>query len=288
MKIALGTVQWGMNYGISNQSGQVPLPECEHILQQAKRYGIDTLDTAIAYGNSESCIGRLNRYTDDFKIITKIPSLKNNLSFDIRTMFEHSLKRLKRNKIYALMTHDANDLLSSEANQLINQLLDLKNTKQVEKIGVSVYSPQQLLKICEIFLPDIVQIPFNIFDQRFLQSGLLTQLTKNNIEIHARSLFLQGLLLMDQQKMPDFFSPLTKNFSLLAQVTNSNSCSKLDVCLAFAKRFTAIKRVVLGVCNRQQLLEILYSYQYPKLDGIDFAEFACNNEKLINPALWNV
>ena len=191
MKLSIGTVQIGLDYGISNQVGKVAFNEVQKILTFAKKHNITYLDTAMAYGLSEEVIGlyRKKNNDKDFKIITKIPDTKHS-TISINDMLEHALIRLSCDHVYALLLHTAENINKST----YAQLLSLKEQGKIKKLGVSVYSPEQAFLIAKNFNIDLIQLPLNIFDQRFIESGCLQFLKDKGIEIHTRSLFIQGLL----------------------------------------------------------------------------------------------
>lgn len=260
-KIALGTVQFGMNYGISNTNGQVSLEEIEKILNFCKQNAIDTLDTAQGYGDSEKVLGEFD--LSSFKVITKLIG-------DAR--LEDSLEHLQLESVYGLMFHRENEC-NDESWKLFESY---KNQGMVKKIGVSVYTPAALEKLIEQYPIEIVQFPMNILDQSFVP--LLPKLKAKGIEIHTRSTFLQGLLLMDS--IPDYFEPI-KN------IINSIPKPRLQHTLNFGKKQGSVDKMVLGVTRLQDLQEIVDAYS-ENIPEFDYSKFAISDEKYINPSLWQV
>lgn len=260
-KIALGTVQFGMNYGISNTTGQVTSGEIEKILDYCKKNGIDTLDTAQGYGESEKVLSQFD--LSSFKIITKLIG-------DAR--LETSLENLKLQKVYALMFHRENEC-NDESWKLFESY---KTQGLVKKIGVSVYTPSTLEKLIEKYPIEIVQFPMNILDQSFVP--LLPKLKAKNIEIHTRSTFLQGLLLMDQ--IPEYFNPVKEKIVSIPK-------PRLEHTLNFGKQQKDVDKMVLGVTRLQDLQEIVeaYSKDMPKTD---YSQYVITDEKYINPSMWQV
>lgn len=290
MKLALGTVQFGLDYGISNADGKVSPTEIDAILQWAQAHHIDTLDCAATYGSSEQVLGE-TKLSQNFSIISKTPSLEN-VSISIAKQLSQSLSKLKRDNIDGLLLHNCDDLISTQkAQETYQQLKRLKTQGLVNKIGVSVYTTEQLIQIINNFDIDLVQLPINCFDQRFLKPGLLEELVQKNIEVHCRSAFLQGLLLMDNKSVPDYFADYQKyfqNFEALAQQLN---CSKLTLALSIVAQNPLIERIVIGCCNKKQLEEIIQSYQMAQhldLSTINFQSLACSEPALINPSLWSL
>ena len=200
MNYALGTVQFGMKYGISNEEDETSVEEINSILNICKKFEIDTIDTAIDYGNSEIKLGMAG--VKDFKVVTKIPSIDpkvDDVSYLIKNSIMDSLEKLKLNSIYGLLLHKSSDLKSIKNREIINSLNNLKQEGIVKKIGCSIYSPDELDFIVNSLDVDIIQAPLNLFDRRLIDSGWLSKLKSYGVEIHTRSIFLQGLLLMPRR-----------------------------------------------------------------------------------------
>lgn len=290
-RLGLGTAQFGMDYGISNRRGQNSLEEVKQILDEAKTLGIDMLDTSPNYGNSEEVLGKCLTNDDYFNIVTKTPIFDEKIitqkSGNLLTeYFERSLAQLGHGKFYGLLVHHAENLLTSGGEYLIKVLNNLKSTGVVDKIGVSVYNSNQIDAILEIFEPDIIQLPINLFDQRLVNSGHIAKLKKLGVEIHARSIFLQGLLLMEGEKLPDFFESIEKNINEYFMYLQENSVSPQAAALNFVKNIEEIDYIILGVNSIDHLRKNVAAYQEDV--NIDFEKFAVSDEKIINPALWKV
>lgn len=258
--IALGTVQFGMNYGVSNKTGQVSVSEVEKILDFCRNNGINILDTAQGYGESEKVLSRFDLRS--FKIVTKLIG---------EARLEDSLENLKAEHIYALMFHREN-----ECNDKTWKIYEgYKDQGLVSKIGVSVYTPEILKKILERYPIEIVQLPMNILDQRFVP--YLSELKEKGIEIHVRSSFLQGLLLMDS--VPEYFNPIKDILSAIPY-------PRLEHSLNFVRK-QKIDNIVVGVTRLKDLVEIKEAYS-SDLSGYNYEEFALNDEKYVNPANWRL
>lgn len=260
MKLALGTVQFGLDYGISNTEGMTSFDEILKLLDLAKKNGINTLDTAKEYGSSEEILGNC---ANGFEIVTKI---QNPIDF------EQSLKKLKRDKLYGLLFHNADVLFKNP--EYLKEFEKLKKENKVEKIGVSVYYSEQIDIILENYNIDLIQLPINILDQRLLQSSHLKKLKDKNIEIHVRSIFLQGLLLM--KNPPDYFKPIKP----ILDKINQNK----ELILGFVKNIDEIDKIVIGVNDSRQLQENIEAYN--KDVDIDFSKFSINDTKFIDPSNW--
>lgn len=281
MKLALGTVQFGIDYGISNSNGKVSLQAVGEILDYTKSQGIYTLDTASLYGCSEEALGQFD--LEDFDVITKTAKIDAGLdrheNFEsFKEAFYSSQKKLGYVQLHGLMLHEANDLLSNQGPALWDLLEDFKQKEYVRKIGVSVYTPQQLEEIINIFDIDIVQLPLNILDQRFL--SMLPELKKRNIEIHTRSTFLQGLLLMPTCQLNPYFESIK---SLLQKLPEN----KLEIALGFVKNIDEVDKIVVGVTAKNELQEICSQYN-KNVEKIDFSQFSIQDERFILPQNWRL
>ena len=284
-RIALGTAQFGMPYGIANKEGKIELNEAKRILDVCKLKQIDTLDTAMAYGDSEKSLGFLG--VDKYKVVTKLPLVPINCSdIDkwIREQVTHSFSQLNVNRIYALLLHHPQSLLEKNGPEIYLTLKKLQEENLINKIGVSIYSPSDLSTILNSYSIDIIQAPFNLIDQRLLKSGWLAKLRSLGIEIHIRSIFLQGLLLLEENKLPKYFSkwnPLWKNW--FAWLRDSN-LSPIDACASFALSFPEIDRLIIGVDNSSQLRQIFNCVSNETIK--QWPNIQSNDEALINPSNW--
>jgi aryl-alcohol dehydrogenase-like predicted oxidoreductase len=286
IRLALGTVQFGLPYGIANQLGQVSRAEAKAMLQIASARGVDTLDTAIAYGESEACLGEVG--VDDFKVVTKLPSIPKgclDLSEWVKQQVESSLSRLGVSNVYGLLLHCSGDLLGPNGRSLYQALESLKDKGLVKKIGISIYSPDELELLTTNFHFDLVQAPFNLLDRRLLSSGWMQKLKDGGVEIHTRSAFLQGLLLINRSDIPPKFLPWNGILKMWHDWLEDNNVSALQASLAFPLSLTQIDRVVVGADSTSQLAQILSAAN--KLLQADLPDIYCDDENLINPANWN-
>ncbi|MCE9943456.1 aldo/keto reductase [Aeromonas rivipollensis] len=278
MRLALGTVQFGLAYGISNSAGEVPDDELDTILALARQLGVDTLDTAQAYGNAESRLG--SRPTADFRLVNKLaPGIRPP---EVNACVQSSLQRLGRTRLDGLLLHRSQD--ASPA--LFEALATLQQEGKVGKTGVSVYSPEELALWLEQGYPlELVQLPANLLDQRFLRSGWLDRLQDLGCEIHVRSLFLQGLLLMQPDLRPDHFHPFSEQLARLDGWQPHSS--PLHKALSLIPALPQVSRFVVGVCHAHELAAIAsaYAHLHP-CHGNELAALACDEPALINPALW--
>jgi len=292
MKIGLGSAQFGLDYGISNRQGMTPEAEVNSILTLAWKKGITLLDTATAYGTSEDAIGRSLPVATAFSLVTKTPLFRKERidpedAAQLEKTFRQSLARLRQPALYGLLIHHAPDLLAPGGSHLWEALEGLKEAGLVSKIGVSVYSPREIEEIAGKYRPDLVQLPLNILDQRMILGGHLEHLKKMGVEIHSRSVFLQGLLLMPPQDWPSHFDSVRPQLAQYHDDLKRREISPLASALAFVCRRPEIDRVIVGVNNRAHLEEILReAATMETLDAQDCSGCSVCDESIINPSLW--
>lgn len=285
-RLALGTAQFGLSYGIANQDGQVTRSAAKAMLQLAAANDVDMLDTAIAYGESETCLGDVG--TKGFKLVTKLSAVPDGCA-DVRNWVQGqiaaSLTRLGVNALYGLMLHRPHQLLGTEGKALYQILQDLKETGLVQKVGVSVYAPSELEALIPQYRFDLVQAPFNLVDRRLHTTGWLQRLKDEGVEIHARSAFLQGLLLMSRADIPAKFAPWVGLWDKWHNWLACNSVTAVQACLAYPLSFPETDRVVVGADNVSQLEQIINAAT--SVAPVDLPDLHCDAEDLINPARWN-
>lgn len=284
-RLALGTVQFGMNYGIANTKGQVNFEEISEILNFCQDINIKTLDTAVGYGDSEKYLGNVG--VKNFEIITKIPALPkgcNDIDKWINDTVNGSMSRLNVSYLDVVLFHVPNQLLDENGSLLYTGLTKLKNSGKISKIGISVYEPGDLDKILKLYKFDIVQLPYNILDRRFEKTNWLKKLKNLGIEIHVRSIFLQGLLLMKSEDRPKYFSKWNKLLKSYDYWLSVNKISPIKACLNHALAISEIDKIVFGVDSLLNLKEIVST-----IDGnFQVAPgYLCTDDvKIINPSLW--
>ena len=279
MRLALGTVQFGLAYGVSNQEGKVSDSELSAILTLARQLGIDTLDTAQAYGDAELRLG--TQQTIDFTLVNKLaPGVKAS---EVKPLIEHSLQQLRRSRLDGLLLHRSQDA----SLELFSALREQQQEGTVGKLGVSVYSPEELaLWLAQGYPLQLVQLPANLLDQRFLRSGWLDRLQDLGCEIHVRSLFLQGLLLMAPELRPKQFQTFSQ---VLARLDSWRPhMAQLVKALSLITALPQVSRFVVGVCHAHELAAIAAAYRHlPPLCDSELASLACAEPQLINPGLWS-
>ena len=282
-RLALGTVQFGLDYGVANDGGRVTLEETARILELAHDAGIDTLDTAIGYGDSEARLGEIG--VADWRIVSKLPELPDVVE-DVAGWAESSvtgsLERLGADRLHGLLLHRPAELLGAYGPALSAALLDVRQQGLVDRVGVSVYGPDELDAVWDDRF-DLVQAPTNVFDRRLATSGWLGRLGEQDVEIHTRSAFLQGLLLMED--WPTYFERFTGWHEGWTAYCAAEDATLLEASLGFVLAQAGIDRVVVGVDTAEQLEEILAVGDRQIEPAPD--TLASDDLDLIDPSRWD-
>ena len=290
-KIAIGTVQFGQTYGISNTHGQPNEKSARKILDQASKNKVTVLDTAPVYGKAEETLGRIIKPTDNFKIITKTHSITNrNLthspSTHIKKHFKDSLLRLRTNSIYGLLVHLSEDFLGPNGDDVWKTLTRLKLEGKTKYIGASCYSPIDARNICERYPIESIQFPLNVLDQSFITSGTIDYLTNKGVKMFTRSTFLQGLLLMNPERLPNGFSSAKSPLRLFHNASKKLNLTPLELSLKFVASIPNIKNIIVGVTQPSEMSEIFNALDTKLTEDFDFSTLAVRNESITNPSFW--
>lgn len=286
MKLALGTVQFGLPYGLAGNGSAVEFEECVAIIREARVSGVDTIDTAIAYGKSEDVLGRIG--VDGLNVVTKLPLFppeESNVSDWVTSQIHTSLKRLNANKLYGVLLHRPMQLLDCHGSELYRALRKLKETGLVSKIGISIYDTSELDALCDKYSFDIVQAPYNILDRRLVITGWADKLKSRGVEIHARSIFLQGLLLMPENGRPPAFDRWSSIWKTFDQWLLRVGLSPTEACSRFVNMTDEIDRVVVGVDTVIQLKEIIKGIKGSLCELPEFEDII--DQRLLNPGEWS-
>ncbi len=272
----------GMPYGATNRRGLVSPVEVQAILRQARRDGVDLLDTAAAYGESETVLGAQGAVSLGFHIVSKLPPAL--APQDVPKAVERSLARLGAPSLYALLAHHAHDVLGIEGKERWQGMRAVQSKGSAQRLGVSVYHPEELDAVLAQHAVDVVQIPFNVLDQRWLNDGRLERLSNRGIEIHVRSVFLQGTLLVKPEALtgtPGLYKAVYERFH---QACREAGASPLSACLSYALSYSSIARVVVGVTALSEWNDIAQAALRPV--RLDWSSLACHDEKLLIPSAW--
>lgn len=296
MRLALGTVQFGMDYGVQGgiQPGEKAVGD---ILSSALDRGIDHFDTAVAYGNAEDILGRYikdnpNREGKMHFISKLAPKAFFEISKDdwkkiVLNNVQESLERLNISELEVFLFHNAEYIFDENA---VCALECARREGMARKVGVSIYTPQEAMKALEYEEIRVIQIPYNVFDQRLDKYGFFEKAGEKGVEVYARSSLLQGLLLMNVERLPEkmyFAKEYLKRFSTIC---SEYGVSPLRAAVCYVGRHPGIDYVLFGVDNKRQLLEYLTMQEENIPEDMVKElqkEFEDVEEKLVNPVLWN-
>ena len=290
MELCLGTVQFGMQYGVSS-AGQPDMQDAVEMLEYAANNGISAIDTANAYGEAERIVGAFlaEHGREGVNVITKIrPGILYNADSEsyykiLRQNLEESLATLGLKSVYGCLFHNS-EYADDEA--ALKALARLKDDGLVQRVGISIYLPAEFRRAAKSPWVDIIQAPYNLMDTR-----LKKQMERTECEIHARSVFLQGLLLMDEKTVPQHLRDVIPYLQRLDYYCERNGFTRMQVLLNFVKLNENIHKVVFGVDNLEQLKQVIAAFntEIDRQELIDLAEeFTAVDERLIRPNLWHV
>jgi len=284
-EIILGSANFNQIYGITKNF--INKKEIKRSFNLALKNNIRIIDTSPLYSKSEKIIGLLNN--DKFKIISKIPKIprnikKKNIKKWVKLKVSNSLKNLKIKKFECLLLHNVDSLLSKNGNEIYKNIKNMKRIGLTNKIGISIYDFNILDKILKKFKFDLIQAPFNIFDQRLVTTGWLKKLKKRRIKVYVRSIFLQGILLSKLNQLPEKLKKLNKNLIIWENWLKKNKFKPLQVCISFVLNQRQLDGIVVGYNNKNQLNQILK--QKKMKSSFSIPNLNIRNRKLIDPRKW--
>ena len=291
-EICLGTAQFGLPYGITNEAGQVAEAEVQALLEMATSADLRFLDTAQAYGNAESVLGRTLLPGHNFKLISKLQS-QTQLTFTAsdcgawEQTFENSLTRLKQQSLNALLLHSVGDLHKPGGHHLLEWLLSLRDRGLVRRLGVSIYESSDLDGVPPELL-DLVQLPLSLYDQRLLCDGTIHRLRAQGCAVHARSLYLQGLLLSSSASWPSWVNPTDReHHTRLEKLAADRGYTLVECALSFARAQEDLEAVVLGVCSCLELEQALQAWhQASPWARCEWKQWNLEGSEILDPRRW--
>lgn len=294
-KLVLGTVQFGLDYGINNPIGRPSMDKSLEMLDFAWQKGIRIFDTAYAYGEAEKILGefiKTGNFGSEIKVITKLkPNIisesKGEICDIITSNLDESLKKLNRNHVDGYLFHTPSYIYNDK---VIDAMVDLKKQKLVKNIGVSIYEEIDAVYAARLQMFDYIQVPYSIFDQRLNKTDFFETAKKNNITIFARSAFLQGLFFMPEEKIPPYLEIAKPYFKKFDKIINKYNISRQQAALLFSCKNEHIDYVVFGVDNLDQLKEDIEIAE-ENIDCEDCMKeleenFVDVEKSIIFPSLW--
>jgi aryl-alcohol dehydrogenase-like predicted oxidoreductase len=282
MRLALGTVQFGLDYGVSNTSGRTPFEEVLSILDFATASGVETLDTAPANG-AEVVLARAGARERGFRIITKTTSLSAGLEAVVARAHA-SVDRLGR-PLDTIMVHSAADLMLADGERLWHALHRLQDEGAVERLGVSFYARDPIIEIVERFGPQVAQLPTSILNQRLIRNGTIAELAPRDVEVYARSAFHQGLIFANLDGLPPRLREKRGEIETVQNKLAEDGRSPLHLAPSFLATVTVIHSILISVTRRAELEEIVAASRTP-WPNIDASSFATDDPIILDPRSW--
>jgi len=291
-RLVIGTAQLGMDYGIANRTGQPDLETSKSIIKTAWQSGILEFDTAQAYGESEHVLGEVLStlgINSEVKITSKFnPNIDHLEKNKLLNALEKTLFNLKISKLYSIILHKE-ELLKFWDKGLSDTLYGFLSSGFVKHLGVSVYSPEMAIKAIKTKNISFIQLPSNLLDHRFQKVGVFDLAEEYGKQIYVRSVFLQGLLLMDSNTVPLNMRFAIDALKKLELFSKNNGISKKTLALLFVKKAYPKTRVIIGVETPDQLLDNLKRWNETLPLGLIEQvnkEFERVDNKILNPSLW--
>lgn len=278
-RLALGTAQFGEAYGISNRHGRPSDAEVEEILGLARTLGIDTIDTAAAYGDAEAVLGAAG--TTSFQVISKLaPGIAPS---DVPAAIDASLARLRRDRLDGLLVHRC--VLGGE---ILELLAAMRADRRVSAVGVSAYHPHEVQWLLARHAPlDLIQAPCSLFDQRFV--SIFGQLASLGIDVHARSVFLQGLYFLRDDELTGTLEPARAPLQRARALAARHDLPLAAMLLRYVAALVGVSRIVIGVDSAPQLLASAEAMKGDRrIDELipELRALALTDERVLLPSHW--
>jgi aryl-alcohol dehydrogenase-like predicted oxidoreductase len=283
MRLILGTAQFAVDYGVSNTTGRTPFAEVESILDYAWANGIETLDTAAAYGDAEDVLARAGARARGFRVVSKTARLSGGLDAVIARARE-SIEKLGA-PLDALLVHSAADLALPDGERLWAALRSLQRDGAVARLGISFYARDPILDIAEKFGPEVAQLAASVIDQRLVRDGTIAELARRGVETHVRSAFHQGLIFVDLDRLPEKLRGKREAIGAMQAKLGSGGVPVLNLALSYLGQIAAAHAVVVGVTCRSEL-EAIVAASRAAWPGVDAREFAVDDAIILDPTAW--
>lgn len=283
-RLGLGTAQFGLDYGVSNPRGRVGESEVRAILDTAAAARLDLVDTAAAYGDAERVLGRSWPFPSPFQVVTKTLRLAEGLD-RLEARARRSLERLGLARGHALLVHSAEDLLGPDGRALWARLERLKDQGLFQKIGFSAYASDEPALLARRFKPDLVQVPCSLLDQTLVRDGTLERLAEQGVEVHLRSVFLQGLLFLPREALPPGLAHAGPRLSRIRRMLAEAGADPLQAALAFALDRPEASAAIVGVTSAAELRAIIAAAHAPA-PRLDWDQLALDDAIAVDPRRW--
>jgi aryl-alcohol dehydrogenase-like predicted oxidoreductase len=287
--VILGTAQLGLDYGVSNKSGLMNSEEAHALLEAAHRSGVSILDTAQAYGGSETLIGQ--HANSIFQVQTKVgpfPSKEPDWSAWLEAQVVSSQLKLRNQDLNTVFFHDTSQLLGEESGSVRDAVSNLLSNQGDIQIGASLYDPSEWEAIKKFEEISVYQLPYSLFDTRFETTGVLEEMTQMGKKVQARSIFLQGLLLMNLQDVPKYFDPWRTKLSEFHAFCKDAGILPVGAAAAFVLQNSSFDGVVIGFHSKNQLIELTSQLSIARSATLKFPSFENLSLNVLDPRKWTL
>lgn len=284
--LSLGTATFDSDYGIANQGKGTTSSDVKQILHEASELNVSHLDTASSYGRAEQLIGQFWPKGGPLKITTKVSPDDCKSASSIFCAVQKSLAATQAVEFWSVLLHDPTELLGDNGREIRNGLLQVLDAGLTTRIGISAYSEREV-ELAKDIMPELTvfQIPENLCDRRKYHSIKLREMSRQGDQFFVRSVFLQGLLLMNPKEVPSKVRDAVEVLKILNNFCLEHSISALDLCLGYAKSIPWASGVVVGVASVKQLRKINSSFRSGTYD--EFSEVPVLGDWLIDPRNWS-
>jgi aryl-alcohol dehydrogenase-like predicted oxidoreductase len=283
-KLGLGASQFGLDYGVTTPRGRSPEVEAGDILQLAARARIGILDAAVGFGRAEIVLGEALPRPNPFRMVLRTARCDRGPDF-VEDHLRASLSRLRADRAYAVLVQQASDLFSPHGQAMWDRLRRLKDDGLVEKIGFSAYASDDPRGLAKRFKPDVVQAPVSLLDQRLIADGSLAELAGLGVEVHLRSIFLQGMLFMPPHQMPAHLQVASASLSRARRLIAEGRSDPLQAALGWALSRPEASSVIVGVTTAAELQAIVAAAASPPPD-LDWDEMALDDPVALDADRW--
>jgi len=293
-KLALGTVQLGMEYGVGSSVKKLDSDQVEEILSTASELGIKTIDTASLYGNAQERLSNSNSKSS-FNYISKTincseEKVSKSFLIDFEKAIQESCNLLKVNntKLNGLLFHRPRDVFKKDGEKLFEIVHKYKLDGYIEKIGFSVYEPSELIELKKHFDFDLVQLPVNLFDHRAQKSEIIDTLFKDGVEFHSRSTFLKGLIFQEENNIPTNIKDHINKLRIFKNLCLELNCTPAELAFSYVQSLEFLSKIVIGVQDADQLRDTVSSFgNAAKISNIDYDLLSVNDPIFLNPGKWS-
>ena len=295
-ELCLGTVQFGMKYGINNTIGQPSEKDIFTMLDTAIENGIRIVDTARAYGTAEISLGRYfeeRKNTDSLRVISKlrpnvIENNETNIGGVVRRELEETLQRLHISHLDGYLLHTPEYIYRSE---IVQALRSIKKEGLVDHIGVSIYELEEGYAAIKSEEIDYIQLPYSILDQRGMREGFIREAKQAGVTIFTRSAFLQGLFMMEYTRIPQYLKNVIPYLEKFERLLQEYKVEKVDALIQFVLQEKGVDYLVFGVDTKEQLLQDIDVAKRVSVPA-EFIEklketFVEIEKSIIFPSLWS-